>query len=103
MVDADTHPSGICGQIIDAIGHRTTELLDQKVVDPDFFRMALPAILAPIVTKIPDQFLLFGVDRDYGLLFGQSRGHSGRIVHPGRGGCRPPWSCGFLANCNRRH
>src|SRR5215472_2642645 len=28
MVDADTHPPGIRGQIIDAIGHRSAEFLD---------------------------------------------------------------------------
>src|SRR5580693_10357863 len=34
-------------------------------------------ILAPIVTKIPNQLLLLGVDRDHRLLFGQRRGHLG--------------------------
>src|SRR2546430_4615075 len=39
--------------------------------------MALRAILAAIVTEVPDQFLLLGVDRDHRLLFGQSRGRLG--------------------------
>ena len=39
--------------------------------------MALRAILAAIVTEVPDQFLLLGVDRDHRLLFGQRRGHLG--------------------------
>src|SRR6201998_636064 len=77
MIDTDAHPSSIRRQIIDAVGHRTTEFFDQKVVDPDFFRMALRAILAAIVAEIADQFLLLGVDRDHWLLFGQSRGHLG--------------------------
>ena len=87
MVDADTHPPGVRGQIIDPVGHRAAELLDQKVMDPDLFRVSLGAIFAPVVTEIPtgqarglkahDQFLLLGVDRDRRLLFGQSRGHLG--------------------------
>ena len=77
MVDPDTHPSGIRGKIVDAIGHRPAEFLDQEVMDPDLFRIALRAILAAIVAEIPDQFLFLGVDRDHRLLFGQSRGHLG--------------------------
>ena len=75
MVDADTHPPGIRGQIIDAIGHRSAECLDQEVVHPDLFRTPLRPILAAIVAEIADQFLLFGVDRDHWLLFSQSSGH----------------------------
>ncbi len=77
MVDTDADPSGIGGQIIDAIGHRPTEFLDQEVVHPDLFRVALRAILAAIVPEVADQFLLLGVDRDHRLLFGQSSGHLG--------------------------
>src|SRR6202163_2061832 len=46
-------------------------------MDPDLFRIALPAILAAWVAEIPDQFLFLGVDRDHRLLFRQSRGHLG--------------------------
>src|SRR5438552_16200794 len=75
MVDADTHPSGIRGQVIDPVGHRATEFLDQEVMDPDLFGVALGAIFAPVVAEIADQFLFLGVDRDHRLLFGQRRGH----------------------------
>ena len=44
---------------------------------PDLFRTSSRAILAAIVAEIADQFLLLGVDRDYGLLLGQSSGHLG--------------------------
>ena len=64
-------------EIIDAIGHRPAEFLDQEVVRPDLFWIALGAILTAIVTEVPDQLLLLGVDRDYRLLFGQSSGHLG--------------------------
>ena len=75
MVDADTHPSGIRGQVVDPIGHRATEFLDQEVMDPDLFRIALRAIFAPVVAEIPDQFLFLGVNGDHRLLFSQSGGH----------------------------
>src|SRR6202043_577596 len=68
MVDADTHPPGICGQIIDAIGHRSAEFLDYKVVHPDLFRTPLRPILAAIAAEIADQFLFLGVDRNHWLL-----------------------------------
>jgi len=77
VVDTDAHPPGIRRKIIDAIRHRSAELLDQKVVHPDFFRIALRTILAAVIAEVPDQFLLLGVDRDHRLLFGQSRGHLG--------------------------
>src|SRR5246127_2157700 len=70
MVNADTEPSGIRGQVIDPVRHRAAELLDQEVMDPDLFRVALGPIFAPVVTEIPDQFLFLGVDRDHRLLFG---------------------------------
>jgi len=57
MVNADTDPSGIRGQVIDPVRHRAAELLDQEVMDPDLFRVALGPIFAPVVTEIPDQFL----------------------------------------------
>src|SRR5216684_4501163 len=77
MVNADTDPSGIRGQVIDPVRHRAAELLDQEVMDPDLFRVALGPIFAPVVTEIPDQFLFLGVDGDHRLLFGQSGGHLG--------------------------
>src|SRR3984893_12944712 len=61
MVDADTDPSGIRGQVIDPVRHRAAELLDQEVMDPDLFRVALGPIFAPVVTEIPDQFFFLGV------------------------------------------
>src|ERR1700736_4820215 len=77
MVNADTDPSGIRGQVIDPVRHRAAELLDQEVMDPDLFRVALGPIFAAVVTEIPDQFLFLGVDGDHRLLVGQSGGHVG--------------------------
>jgi hypothetical protein len=53
-----THPPGICGKIIDAIGHRSAELLDQKVVHPDFFRAPWRPIREAIVAEVTDQFFV---------------------------------------------
>src|SRR5258708_32861914 len=62
------------------VRHRAAELLDQEVMDPDLFRVALGPIFAPVVTEIPDQFLFLGVDGDHRRLFGQSAGHLGGDV-----------------------
>src|SRR4029077_15917419 len=75
MVDADTYPSGIGGKVIDTIGHRTTEFLDQEVMDSNLFRIALRTIFAARIAEIPDKFLLLGFDGETRLLFGQSLGH----------------------------
>jgi hypothetical protein len=75
MVHPDTRPSGIAGKIVDVIRYRATEFLDQEVMDPDLFRVALRAILMPVITEIADQFFFRGVDGDHRQLFGQSRSH----------------------------
>src|SRR6266436_1469658 len=72
-----THPTRIGGEVVDPVRHRAAELLDQEVMDPDFFRVALGAIFASVVAEIADQFLFLGVDRDHRLPFGQRRGHLG--------------------------
>src|ERR1700730_15645074 len=77
VVNADTHPTGIGCEVVDPVGHRAAELLDQEVMHTDFLRVALGAIFASVVAKIADQFLFLGVDGDHRLLFGQRRGHLG--------------------------
>jgi len=77
MVNADTHPTRIGGEVVDPVRHRATELLAQEVMDPDFFRVALGAILAARIAEIADQFLFVGVDGDHRLLFGHCGGHLG--------------------------
>src|SRR3984893_10907531 len=77
VVNGDTHPTGIGCEVVDPVGHRAAELLDQEVMHTDFLRVALGAIFASVVAKIADQFLFLGVDRDHRLLFGQRRGHLG--------------------------
>src|SRR6185503_44136 len=43
VVDANTDPAGIGREVVDAIGRRPAELLDQKVMHPDFFGVAFRA------------------------------------------------------------
>jgi hypothetical protein len=75
--NADTHPTTIGGEVVDPVRHRAAELLDQEIVDPDLFRVALGTIFAPVVAEIPDQLLFLGVDGDHRLLVRQSGGHLG--------------------------
>src|SRR6266404_3645304 len=53
MVNADTHPTRIGGEVVDPVRHRAAEFLDQEVMDPDLFRVAVGAIFAPVVAEIP--------------------------------------------------
>ena len=45
MVNADTDPPKISRQVVDPVGYRPSQFLDQEVMDPDLFRIALQAIL----------------------------------------------------------
>ena len=77
MVNPDTDPPEIGRKVVDAIGYRAAQFLDQEIMDPDLFRIALRTILAARVAEIADQFLFLGVDRDHRLLFSQRRSHLG--------------------------
>ena len=57
MVNPDTDPPEISRQVVDAVGYRAAQFLDQEVMDPDLFRIALQAILTAWVAEIPDLFL----------------------------------------------
>jgi hypothetical protein len=59
MVDADTDPPRIDREVVDPVWHRATQFLDQEVMDPDFFRVSLGAIFAPVVAEIP-RLAVFG-------------------------------------------
>ena len=71
MVHAHADPTGIGGQIVDPIGHRTAQFLDQEVMHPDLFGLAVRAPLPPGVLEVPHQFLLLRVHRDHRLPLGQ--------------------------------
>ena len=57
IVDADAHPSGIVGDVVDAVGRRPAELRDDEVVHADRFRPTLRAPFTPIVLEVADQLV----------------------------------------------
>jgi hypothetical protein len=76
MVHTDADPAGIGGKIVDAIRHCPAQFLDQKIMYPNFLRLALGAPLPAAVLEVADQFLLLCVHRDHRLLLGQRRGNA---------------------------
>src|SRR3954452_10758725 len=72
---AEIDPSGVGGDVVDAIGHRLAEFGDGEVVHPDRLRMAFRAKLAAAVLAVANQLLLLRVDRDHRLAGGLERLH----------------------------
>ena len=56
MIDADAHPAGIVGDVVDAKGRGSPRLRDDEVVDANLFGRALRAPLTPGVLEVADQF-----------------------------------------------
>ena len=75
MIDPEIDPASIGGEIVNPVGHRAAELLDQEVVHPDLFRIARRTIFTPTVLEVADQFLLLRIDRDHRLALGQRSAH----------------------------
>src|ERR1700751_4766126 len=71
-----THPE-LAARSKTPYGTARPNSLIREIMDPDFFRVTLGAIFAPVVAEIPDQFLFLGVDGDHRLLFSQRGGHLG--------------------------
>ena len=75
FVDADTHPPGIVGNVVDPVGRRPPELRDDEVVRTHRLGLTLRTVLTTAILEIADQFLLLGIDRDRWLPRGQ------RLLH----------------------
>src|ERR1700730_5492316 len=75
FVDANTHPPGIVGDVVDAVGRRPTKFGDDEVVHPHRLGLTLRTLLTAAVLEIADQLLLLGIDRDRRLPRGQ------RLLH----------------------
>jgi len=69
VIDADADPALVSAQVIDPLGDGLAQLLVEEVLGADLLGMATAAPFSPGVAKIPDQFLLFRIDRDDGLTF----------------------------------
>ena len=65
VVDADVDVAAVRSDVEDSIGHRLAQLLVGKIVYADLERLALRKSLSPIILEVPDQFLLFRIDRDH--------------------------------------
>jgi hypothetical protein len=64
VVDADTHPTLILCNVVDAIRDGLPQILVHEVVDEHFFGFALELPFPPIILEFPDDFLLFRIHRD---------------------------------------
>jgi hypothetical protein len=49
MLDADADPGCIGGEIVDAVRHRTAQVIDQEIMHPHVFRLALRVPLSTTV------------------------------------------------------
>jgi hypothetical protein len=76
VVDADAHPAGIVGDVIDAVWRRPAKLRNDEVVHPHRLGLTPRAVFAAAILEIADQLLLLGIDRDRRLARCQ------RFLHP---------------------
>ena len=64
MVGPDADPALVPPQVIDPLGDPLAQLLVWEVLRADLLRRVAAMPLPPRMAKIPDQFLLFRIDRD---------------------------------------
>ncbi len=76
MVDPDTDPARIGGDIVDAVRHRAAQRFAEEVIHPHFFGIALRPPFPAGILEVADQFFLLGVDRNHRLLRRQRRLHA---------------------------
>src|ERR1700692_4090341 len=76
MVHPDADPTGVGGDIVDAIRHRPTQSFDQEIMHANRFGIALRTPFPPSVLEIPNEFLLLRVDSDNRLLRRQRSRHT---------------------------
>ncbi len=67
MVNADTDPPGVAGEIVDPVGNGLAARRNQEVVDADRRGAAFRSPLASGILEVADQFLLLRIDGDHGL------------------------------------
>jgi hypothetical protein len=99
VIDADTHPPLIAGQIVHAVWNRLGRVRIPEVMHADFVRPASRPPLSPRILEITYPFLLLRIDRDRRLAPPLSpAGGYRRIAHYSPGGTVPPASSGSTAN-----
>ena len=71
MVHAHADPTGVVGDIVNAIRIRSAQFRDDEVVYPHLFGITRWTQFPPVVFEVSHQFLLFGVHRNRRLLVSQ--------------------------------
>ncbi len=64
VVDADAYPTGVVGDVVDAVGHGPAEFGDDEVMHPHFVGRTLWPPFASGIPEVADEFLLLRVDRN---------------------------------------
>ena len=77
VADAEIDPSGIVGDVVDAIGHRLAEFGDLKIMHTNRLGLPLGAQLTTAILEVSDKLFLLGVDRDRGFAGSLERLHLG--------------------------
>ena len=77
VIDPHADPAFVLGDVVNAVRNRLAQLFVDEVIDQNFFRLALREPFPSSVAVIPDQFLLFSVNRDHRLQAFLERHHAG--------------------------
>jgi len=75
MIDADTDPTRVLGDVVNPVGRCAPEFGNDEVVDADLVGGALRPPVTTRVLEIADEFLLLGIDRD------RRRAGAPRVLH----------------------
>ena len=62
MIDAEINPSGIRGDVVDAVGRHLAQLGEGEIVHPNRFGLALGAQLTAAVLEVSDELFLLRID-----------------------------------------
>jgi len=66
-LDAEIDPSGVVGDVVDAVRHCLAEFGDSEVVHSNRLGLSLGAQLTTGILEVSDELFLLGVDRDRGF------------------------------------
>ena len=95
MVNTDTDPALVLGDIVDTVRDRLAELLVHEVIYTNLLGLALRSPFPTAVFEVADQLLFLGVHRDHRLAALLEQSHRGVDVL--ELGVAIRWSLGSLA------
>ena len=70
MVDPDTDPSFVVGDVVNAVGRGATKLGVDEVVDADLLRRSGRPIFTSAILEVADEFFFLRIDGDRRLVGG---------------------------------